>query len=138
MLSTPVPAIGSAKVNRRVEQASESEEFLFFLRVFFSIHCLLLSKRGAKVRPFFRLSQALSNFNFRRLLRGGTGSNIGLAAVKFLTVSIFCVAVAAAEPDTRLVIGSAKIAGISGVAKDSGQLLWGVDVAGPLLGRREV
>ena len=40
-----------------------------------------------------------------------------MAAVKFLTVSIFCGAVAAAEPDTLLVIGSAKVGGISGVAR---------------------
>ena len=40
-----------------------------------------------------------------------------MAAVKFLTFQFFCGAVAAAEPDTLLVIGSAKIGVISGVAR---------------------
>ena len=61
-----------------------------------------------------------------------------MAAVKFLTVSIFCGAVAVAEPDTLLVIGSAKVEGISGAARDDGQLLWEADVAKTLWGRRGV
>ena len=58
--------------------------------------------------------------------------------MQFLTVSIFCGAVAAAEPDTLLVIGSAKVGVISGVTRGGGQLLWGGDVAEALLGRRGV
>jgi hypothetical protein len=44
-----------------------------FSSVRFSIRFRLLSKRGAKVRRFFRLSQELSKFNFRRLLLSGHG-----------------------------------------------------------------
>lgn len=43
-----------------------------------------------------------------------------------------------AEPDALLAIGSAKVGGISGAARDGGQLLWRADVAEAVLGRRGV
>jgi hypothetical protein len=100
----------------------KSENF-YFSSFRFSIRFRLLSKWGAKVRRFFQLSQSLLKINFLGLCWAGTRSNTSMAAVKFLGGQLSVGAVAAAEPDTLLVIGSAKVGVISGVARGSKQLL---------------
>jgi hypothetical protein len=120
-----------------LNRQAKGENF-YFSSFRFLIRFRLLSKRGAKVRRFFRLSQGLLKINFLGLCWAGTRSNTSMAAVKFLGSQLSVGAVAAAEPDALLVIGSAKVGVISGVARDAGQLLWGADVAGALLMRRGV
>jgi hypothetical protein len=61
-----------------------------------------------------------------------------MAAVKFLGGQLSVGAVALAEPDALLAIGSAKVGGISEVARGSQQLLWEADVAGGVLTRRGI
>ncbi len=60
----PFLAIGSAKVRRNFEVTSESENFLFFSASRFSIRGPFRSKRAAKVRSFFRLSQPAAKLFF--------------------------------------------------------------------------
>ncbi|WP_342300961.1 hypothetical protein [Hymenobacter segetis] len=72
---------------------------------------------GCKGKALFRLSQALSNFNFRRLLRSGTAGNTSTASVKFLTDQLSVGAVALAEPVVRLTIWDCKSRGIFWVYK---------------------
>ena len=92
--------------------------FFIFFPFRFSSLSGLLSKRGAKVRRFFRLSQGLSKFNSLGLCWADTGNTTRMAAVKLLRCRFSVAAVAVAEPDVRLTIWDCKSRGIFWVYKE--------------------